>query len=112
MQLLHFSFGLGTLLAPLVARQFIGNDETEVDMTCASYDNHTDIYNGTTTTFPRTSSTAWSNISTTMAPEAVVFHSNVKYAFWVSSSLMLPVAAVLIILSRSSPKVCRLVCFL
>jgi fucose permease len=108
MQLLHFSFGLGTLLAPLVARQFIGDDETDVDMTCAAYDNHTDIFNGTSATFPLTSSTSssWSNVTTTttMVPEVVMFHSNVKYAFWVSSSLMLPIAAVFVMLSRSSPK--------
>lgn len=45
------------------------------------------------------------NVTTTATPAATVeFHSNVKYAFWLSSGLLVPIAVAFLYLSRSSPK--------
>ena len=49
-----------------------------------------------------------STTTTTVAPGSttapVAFDSNVKYAFWLSSGLLIPVALAFLVLSRSNPK--------
>eukprot|EP00053_Salpingoeca_punica_P009985 m.89932 g.89932 ORF g.89932 m.89932 type:complete len:535 (-) comp15242_c0_seq2:315-1919(-) len=88
MQALHFSFGLGTFFAPLLAQHFIGSNLPASQVNCP-VDNPT--VNGTTTT-------------TTASPEDSVVESDVQWAFWVCTIVILIVAMLFFFLSRQAPK--------
>eukprot|EP00048_Salpingoeca_helianthica_P004012 m.72840 g.72840 ORF g.72840 m.72840 type:complete len:457 (+) comp13006_c0_seq2:48-1418(+) len=82
MQALHFAFGLGAFVAPLVAKLFISTDsESIASAACAA-----------------------PGLNVTAAPEVVTFSSNVKWAYWLCSMVIVPVVAAFAYLAATNPK--------
>eukprot|EP00054_Salpingoeca_dolichothecata_P022365 m.146474 g.146474 ORF g.146474 m.146474 type:complete len:534 (+) comp24313_c0_seq2:223-1824(+) len=100
MQTLHFSFGVGAFVSPLLAKPFISEDLPISSSSCSQGNNMTTM---TTTTTPLSLATMTSNATTTMSPE-ISYHSNVRFAFWIASFVFVPLFFAFLYLHKTMPK--------
>lgn len=98
MQALHFSFGLGAFIAPLLASEFLGSSLPTSISNCTGYN-----LTFTTEAPPLTELPVNNSINGTgLVPEDFE-DTNVRYAYWICTALLVPIGVWYIQLAYSAP---------
>eukprot|EP00047_Mylnosiga_fluctuans_P005800 m.242798 g.242798 ORF g.242798 m.242798 type:complete len:500 (+) comp14101_c0_seq1:61-1560(+) len=82
MQAMHFCFGLGAFISPMIASPFISENDATFDAAACGIG----PANGTNAT-----------------ADDIIYNGDVRWPYWIATMIALPVAALFLVMSRSIP---------